>query len=92
MTVNIRQLSVGLAPAVKLGDATPGSTVIISVNDTAADIAWGTNSGVTASTGSLVQPSGPTVFTVPENASTFEIWAVSGTGSHATSLVVIGPG
>ena len=91
MTVNIKQASVGIAAAVKLGDAVPGATVIIAVNDTAADVSWGTSSTVTAATGSLVQPSGPTVFTVPETAAPFEIWCISGTGSQATSVTTIGP-
>jgi hypothetical protein len=92
MTVNIRQITAGLSSQ-KLGTAVPGSTVILSTSDASADVVWDTAQSVTFATGAFVpENTVPLVFQVPPESRSFDIWVISGTGTHTVSLTVISPG
>lgn len=77
------------APATFMCHVPPGATVIIATNETAADVAWGTDNGVTFATGAIVQANAPTVFQVSPKNPGFDIYMIAGTGAHNVSVTVI---
>lgn len=67
----------------------PGATVVLSTVENAADVFLGVNTAVTSASGFPLDNAGPTVFTVPPQASTFSLYAVAGTGTHIVGYLVI---
>lgn len=67
----------------------PGATVVLSSVEPSADVFLGTSTAVTAANGFPLDNAGPTVFTVPPQATTFSLYAVAGTGTHVVGYLVV---
>ena len=86
---NIYQTTVPTSPAVKLCDVSPGTTVLLAAVETNADVFLGMNTAVTSTTGWPLPANATTTINNPPWASSFTLYAISGTGGHGVGVMLI---
>lgn len=86
---NIFQATVPTSSAVKLCDVPSGATVLLAAVETNADVFLGMTTAVTSTTGFPLPANATTTINNPPWASTFTLYAISGTGGHGVGVITL---
>lgn len=89
--MSMTQYTVPTSPATFLGTIPPGGTMILSSNESSADVYLGQSSAVTASNGAIMDVNGPTTIVNPVTSKPVNMWGIAGTGSHVVGVMIVTP-
>lgn len=89
MAASFMAYNVGTVTPVKLCTVGPATTVVLTSNENSADVYLGGGTTVSVNSGAIMPPNQSTTIINPATASAFDLWAISGTGSHDVGVIVI---